>query len=105
MSLIEKMRSSTDSASTRFIIGMVVLMFVVVGGGRSARGGGCSGGMAATVHVSLLLDLISAIIAYIIFISQNVVTALQVRPLPPARSVRRSNPAPWPLSFATYVFF
>ncbi len=50
MSLIEKMRSSTDSASTRFIIGMVVLMFVVVGGGRSARGGGCSGGMAATVN-------------------------------------------------------
>lgn len=49
MSLIEKMRSSTESTSTRFVIGMVVLLFVVVGG-KGARGAGCQGGMAATVN-------------------------------------------------------
>ncbi len=48
MSLIERMRNSTESPLTRLSIVLVGVIFVVAGGG-SARGG-CSGGMAATVN-------------------------------------------------------
>ncbi|GDX82413.1 hypothetical protein LBMAG42_42240 [Deltaproteobacteria bacterium] len=49
MSLIEKMRNSTESTSTRFLIILVGVIFAFAGG-RSARGQGCAGGMAATVN-------------------------------------------------------
>ncbi len=49
MSLIEKMRNSTESTSTRFLIVLVGVIFAFAGG-RSARGQGCAGGMAATVN-------------------------------------------------------
>lgn len=49
MSLIERMRNSTESTSTRFLIILVGVIFAFAGG-RSARGQGCSGGMAATVN-------------------------------------------------------
>lgn len=47
MSLIENLRNSTESTSTRFLIGVVVLAFVVAGGGA---GFDFTGGMAATVN-------------------------------------------------------
>ena len=49
MSLIERMRNSTESTSTRFLIVLVGVIFAFAGG-RSARGQGCAGGMAATVN-------------------------------------------------------
>lgn len=48
MSLIENLRNSTESTSTRFLIGVVVLAFVIAGGSSTRQG--CAGGMAATVN-------------------------------------------------------
>jgi peptidyl-prolyl cis-trans isomerase D len=48
MSLIERMRNSTESPLTRLIIFLVGVIFVVAGGGSVGRG--CAGGMAATVN-------------------------------------------------------
>ncbi|MSQ00569.1 MAG: hypothetical protein EXR71_01590 [Myxococcales bacterium] len=49
MTVIEKLRASTESTSTRFIIIVVAAIFAFAGG-NSARGDGCAGGMAATVN-------------------------------------------------------
>ncbi len=49
MTVIEKLRASTESTSTRFIIIVVAAIFAFAGG-SSASGQGCAGGMAATVN-------------------------------------------------------
>ncbi len=49
MNVIERLRASTESTSTRFIIIVVAAIFAFAGG-QSASGEGCAGGMAATVN-------------------------------------------------------